>query len=72
MAAVHLPFGCRLRYLVIRPLEEFVPNHEDQSTGAKTVWGPVLRGAKSREPQVSLNHLSGHSRACVVWTRHAV
>ena len=51
---VHLPFGRSLRYLVIRPLEEWIPSHEDQSIGAKTIWGLALWGAESREPQFSL------------------
>ena len=69
---VHLPFGGSIRYLVIKPLEVLVPSHEDQSIGAKTVWGPALRGLESCEPQVTLSRLSGYSRASVVCTRHVV
>ena len=54
----HLPFGRRLRYLVIRPLEEEIPSHGDHSFGAKTIWGLVLWGVESREHQ---NSLSGFS-----------
>ena len=43
---VHLPFGRRLRYLVIRPIKELVPGHEDQSIDAKTIWGPASRFCK--------------------------
>ena len=51
---VHLPFGRSLRYLVIRPLEESIPSHEDQSIGAKTICNPAPWGVDSRQPHDSL------------------